>query len=71
MKVIVNNNTYSMRREQFRGLLKIAKAEVKNGIIAIKKNKIVEMRKDTFSSNSEKKRKIEDYKALGYKVYVS
>ena len=71
MKVIVNNNTYSMRREQFRGLLKIAKAEVKNGIIAIEKNKIVEMRKDTFASNLEKKRKIEHYKALGYKVYVS
>ena len=71
MKVMVNNHLYQMNKEQFKGILKIAKGNVKNGIIAIEKDGVTEMRKDSFSSNSARKRKVKEFEALGYKVYTS
>lgn len=69
MKVLINNKTYQMGRTQFKGLLEIAKENVKHGIIAIEKDNIVEMRKDTFKSNTQFKNKVKEFKSLGYKVY--
>lgn len=71
MKVIVNNHLYKMNKEEVKGLLEIARENIKDGIIAIEKDGLIEMRKDTFESNSKLKNMIKEYKDLGYKVYRS
>lgn len=71
MKVIVNEHVYQMSRHQLKGLIKVAKGSIHNGIIAVEKDNIVEMRRDSFISNSEKKRRVKEFEDLGYKVYKS
>ena len=43
MKVKVNNRIYRMNREEYQGLLKIAKEQVTQGIYAIEKEDYAEL----------------------------
>lgn len=71
MVLMINDKAYKMTDKQVKGVLDIAKQEVKKGIYALKKHNIVELRKDVFSSNSKLKAAIKHYKAQGYIVYCN
>ena len=52
MKVKVNNRIYRMNREEYQGLLKIAKEQVAQGIYAIEREDYAELRCDATALQS-------------------
>ena len=68
MKVKVNNRIYRMNREEYQGLLKIAKEQVTQGIYAIEREDYAELRCDHCDSITKLKELIRQFKSQGFKV---
>ena len=68
MKVKVNNRIYRMNREEYQGLLKIAKEQVAQGIYAIEREDYAELRCDHCDSITKLKKLTRQFKARGFKV---
>lgn len=58
-----------MERKNINGFLESIKEYVVLGIYAVKKNNIVEIKRDVLPSKTKLKEEIRKYKAQGYKVY--
>lgn len=71
MKVIINDSLYEMNRKQFRAVLEVAKKAVKNGIYAVEKDGIAEMKKDIFDSKEELIKEVSEYESKGFKVHYN
>lgn len=68
MKVKVNNRIYRMNREEYQGLLKIAKEQVTQGIYAIEREDYAELRCDHCDSITKLKELTRQFKSQGFKV---
>lgn len=68
MKVKVNNRIYRMNREEYQGLLKIAKEQVTQGIYAIEREDYAELRCDHYDSITKLKELTRQFKSQGFKV---
>ena len=71
MKVLLNNSVYEMSRKQFRGVLSVAKKAVKQGIYAVEKGGMAQMKKETYSNKAELEKAVSEYKEKGFKVYYN
>lgn len=71
MRVILNDSIYEMNRKQFQAMLKIAKEAVKQGIYAVEKDGVAEMKKESFDSNEELKKAVAEYESKGFKVHYN
>ena len=71
MKVLLNNSVYEMSRKQFRGVLNVAKKAVKQGIYAVEKGGMAQMKKETYSNKAELEKAVSEYEANGFKVYCN
>lgn len=69
MKVKVGNRMYGMSREEYQGLLEVAKEQIPLGIYAIEKKGYAELRCDRCSSITQLKSMTRSYRAEGFKVY--
>lgn len=69
MKVKILTHLYSMSEKEFKKLLAVAKGQVAFGIYAVKKDDYAELRNDIFSSRSQLKQAIREFKTQGFKVY--
>lgn len=70
MKVKVGNRYYSMDRQEYEGLLKIAGEQVETGIFAVEKRGYAELRCDRGSITQTKKLR-NMFKKQGFKVYAN
>lgn len=70
MKVKIDKKMYSMSRSEYKGLLKVAKEQVKRGIYAIEKGDYAELRADK-ASITQIKALTRQLKVQGYKVYAN
>lgn len=68
MKVKVNNRIYRMNREEYQGLLNIAKEQVTQGIYAIEREDYAELRCDHCDSITKLKELTRQFKSQGFKV---
>lgn len=68
MKVKVNNRIYRMNREEYQGLLNIAKEQVTQGIYAIEREDYAELRCDHCDSITKFKELTRQFKSQGFKV---
>ena len=71
MKVLLNNSVYEMSRKQFRGVLSVAKKAVKQGIYAVEKGGMAQMKKETYSNKAELEKAVSEYEEKGFKVYYN
>lgn len=69
MRVKVNNRIYRMNREEYQGLLKIAKEQVPLGVYALEKDDYAELRCDHCSSTTKLKELTRQFKTQGFKVF--
>ena len=69
MRVKVNNRIYRMNREEYQGLLKIAKEQVSLGVYALEKADYAELRCDHCSSITKLKELTRQFKTQGFKVF--
>lgn len=69
MRVKVNNRIYRMNREEYQGLLKIAKEQVPLGVYALEKADYAELRCDHCSSTTKLKELTRQFKTQGFKVF--
>ena len=71
MKVIINESVYEMGRKKYRGILKVASAQIPFGIYAVEKDGICELRKDKFDRKEELKKAAAEYAEKGFKVHYN
>ena len=71
MRVLLNNHLYDMDRKQFDGVLKVAKKAVKQGIYAVEKGGMAQMKKETYSNKSELEKVVKEDEEKGFKVYYN
>lgn len=71
MKVKVGQRTYRMSRNEYQGLLEVAKEQVPLGIYAVEKNDYAELRADQCKSITQLKALIRQFKAQGFKVMAN
>ena len=71
MRVLLNDHIYEMSRKQFRGVLSVAKKAVKQGIYAVEKDGMAQMKKETHSNKAEIEKAVAEYEEKGFKVYYS
>jgi len=71
MKVKVGKRMYQMNREQYRGLLKVAKEQVTFGIYALEKKDYAELRADKCKSSTQLKELTRQFKSQGFKVLAN
>lgn len=71
MEVKVGLRTYSMSRNEYEGLLQVAKEQVPVGIYAVEKRNYAELRNDTHVSKNKLKEAIRTFKTQGFKVYAN
>ena len=69
MKMIIKQKVYQMNRKQYRETLKVASRCVKNGIYAIEKGEIGELKNEVYKSADELKKSVRGYEKQGFKVY--
>lgn len=71
MTVTIGKKVWTMSKEEYHRLLKVASAQVPFGIYAIEKNAQAELRNDRCSSMGELKKLSRAFKSQGYKVYAN
>ena len=71
MKVLLNNSVYEMSRNQFRGVLSVAKKSINYGIYAVEKGGMAQMKKETYSNKAELEKAVSEYEEKGFKVYYN
>lgn len=71
MTITIGKKVWTMSKEEYQRLLKVASEQVPFGIYAIEKNKQAELRNDRCSSMGELKKLSRTFKSQGYKVYVN
>lgn len=71
MKVKVGKRMYNMSREEYKGLLKIAKEQVPMGIYALERGDYSELRCDSCTSITQLKSLTRAFKSQGFKVYAN
>lgn len=71
MRVKVANKMYSMSKNQYQGLLSIAKEQVPFGIYAVERNDYAELRVDHCKSMTQLKNLKRQFKGQGFKVYAN
>lgn len=71
MRVIIGDTVYYLKESQAKGVLNSAKKYVDNGIYAVSKDKILELKKEVYSGKSQLKKAINEYKKYGFKVYYN
>ena len=71
MKVKVANRMYRMNRNEYQGLLEVAKEQVPMGVYALEKNNYAELRNDACTSKTKLKDMIRIFKSQGFKVYAN
>ena len=71
MNVIVGKRVYQMSKNKAMNLLRIASEQVPRGIYALEKDKIIEMRHDRCSSETQVKNLKRQFKKAGFKVYAN
>ena len=71
MRVLLNDHIYEMSRKQFRGVLSVAKKAVKQGIYAVEKGGMAQMKKETYSNKAELEKAVSEYEEKGFKVYYN
>lgn len=71
MKVIINNSVYKMGRKEYNGILKVASQQIPCGIYAVEKDRICELRKDTFDGKEDLKKTVAEYAAKWFKVHYN
>lgn len=69
MKVKVNNRTYRMSRQEYKGLLQVAKEQVPMGVYALEKSDYAELRCDQCKSMTKLKELERLFRSQGFKVY--
>lgn len=68
MQVKVANRVYRMSRNEYQGLLEIAKEQVPRGIYALEKRDYAELRCDKCTSTTQLKAMVRAFKSQGFKV---
>lgn len=71
MEVKVANRIYRMNREEYEGLLKVAKEQVPFGIYAVEKKGYAELQNLRCKSMTELKNLTRGFKQRGYKVLAN
>lgn len=71
MQIIINNSLYEMSKKEAYGVLKIASEQIPSGIYAIEKDGVIELRRHKIKSKEYIKRKVNEFKKNGFKVYVN
>lgn len=71
MQVKVASRVYRMTKEQYRGLLKVAKEQVPLGIYAVERKDYAELRNDRCESVTQAKHLRKTLRNAGYKVYAN
>lgn len=71
MRVLINGNVYEVGRKAFRSILDIASKSVSCGVYAVGRDGFCEMKKETFHTQEEMNKKIEEYQKQGFKVYFN
>lgn len=67
----MGDKIYGMSNAQLRIMLSAASKYIAKGIYAVKKNGIVELKKEIFNSNEELKYAVREYARKGLKVYYN
>lgn len=71
LRVIINNNVYSMTRRQADGVLKVASEQISFGIYAVEKDGIIELKKEKCKSNAKLETLIRMFESKGFQVYYN
>ncbi|MEG0681706.1 MAG: hypothetical protein RR581_08810, partial [Eubacterium sp.] len=71
VKLLIKGHLYQMTKQEAVKTINQIKTERKgtNSILALEKNKIFEMRDDTFKTSQELTKKIKEYNKMGYIVH--
>lgn len=69
MRVVVGKRLYRMSRNEYQGLLEIAKEQVPLGVYAIEKADYAELRRDTCESTTKLKEITRQFRQQGFKVW--
>ena len=69
MIMMVGDSVYEISREQCDGVLKIASKQVAQGIYAVEKGDIVDIKKERFTDKAQMNDAIVKYRSEGFKVY--
>lgn len=69
MKIIINNSLYEMTEKQSEKILNIASQYVPFGIYAVKKDEVIELRKDKCKTIKQLNNLKADFMKEGFKVY--
>lgn len=71
MKVKIMNRIWRMSKQEFDGLLKVAKEQVPFGIYAVSNKDYAELKNDVCKSKTQLKELIRTYKKQGLKVFYN
>ena len=73
LKVVIQNNVYQMNKTQFLKLIKQIKTMTKNKrmLLAIKKDRYVELRKDNYNTKLELEKAVKNWNQKGYCCYTN
>ena len=69
--MILNGNVYEMTRKQIDGTLAVVKKNFSNGIYAVEKDGIVEMKNQPYKYTKNLNKAVAEYVKRGFKVYYN